>query len=132
MGTLSKEIQRLAKANKRKEAKKTLKYIELYTTMAVLKDVIMQETATLLPLELEPDRRALLESQEILCSQQRQLIGFLRAGRVDKIAVNYFDPDVYKITDAYSTALLKVQDYDRSFAGIWCLETFAHNLVETI
>ena len=55
MGTLSSEIERLLRANKRNEAKKTLRYIELYAKMAVLKDVIIQEVATLLPDELEPN-----------------------------------------------------------------------------
>ena len=125
MGTLSSEIERLLTANKRDEAKKTLRYIELYAKMAVLKDVIMQEMATLLPDELEPNRQATLAAQGELRRQQKELIKFLRAGRFDKshnkMAVNYFDPDVNPITDAYMTAVLKIPDYDRSMAGIWCL-----------
>ena len=125
MGTLSSEIERLLRANKRNEAKKTLRYIELYAKMAVLKDVIMQEVATLLPDELEPNRQALFAAQIGLRDQQKNLIQFLRAGRFDKshnkMAVNYFDPDVNPVTDAYMTAVLKIPDYDRSMAGIWCL-----------
>ena len=121
MGTLASEIQRLVSTNKENEAKKTLKYIELYTKIAVLKDVILQEMAFLLPIELEPNRRAMLKAQEILRGQQKKLIEFLRAGRVDTIVMNYFDPDVYMITDSYLTVVLKVPDYDRSLAGIWCL-----------
>lgn len=60
MGTLSSEIERLLNANEKKDVKKTLKYMELYTTMVVLKDVIMPEVATLLPEELEPNRQAML------------------------------------------------------------------------
>ena len=125
MGTLSSEIERLLRANKRNEAKKTLRYIELYAKMAVLKDVIIQEVATLLPDELEPNRQALFAAQIGLRDQQKNLIQFLRAGRFDKshnkMAVNYFDPDVNPVTDAYMTAVLKIPDYDRSMAGIWCL-----------
>ena len=121
MGTLSSEIERLLRANKRNEAKKTVRYIELYATMAVLKDVIMQEVAILLPDELEPNRQALFAAQNVLRGQQKELIQFLRAGGVGKVALNYFDPDVSPITDAYLTAVLKVPDYDRSMAGIWCL-----------
>ena len=121
MGTLSSEIERLLNANEKKDVKKTLKYIELYTTMAVLKDVILQEIATLLPEELERNRQAILAAQDFLRSQQRRLLGFLRAGRVGKLALNYFDPDVNRVTDAYLTALLKCPDYDRSMAGKWCI-----------
>ena len=125
MGTLSSAIERLLRANKRNEAKKTLRYIELYAKMAVLKDVIIQEVATLLPDELEPNRQALFAAQIGLRDQQKNLIQFLRAGRFDKshnkMAVNYFDPDVNPVTDAYMTAVLKIPDYDRSMAGIWCL-----------
>ena len=121
MGTLSSEIERLLRVNKRNEAKKTLRYIELYAKMAVLKDVIMQEGASLLPDELEPNRQAMFAAQKVLRDQQKELTQFLRAGRFDKMAVNYFDPDVNPVTDAYMTAVLKIPDYDRSMAGIWCL-----------
>ena len=125
MGTLSSEIERLLRANKRNEARKTLRYIELYAKVAVLKDVIMQEVASLLPDELERIRQGLFDAQKLLRDKQKELIQFLRAGRFDKshnkMAVNYFDPDVNPVTDAYMTAVLKIPDYDRSMAGIWCL-----------
>ena len=59
MGKLASEINGLLKVNKISDAKKTLKYIELYTKMAILKDMIMQEAATLSPIDLEPSRQAL-------------------------------------------------------------------------
>lgn len=89
--------------------------------MAVLKNVIMQEMAALFPEELERNRQAILAAQDFLRSQQRRLLGFLRAGRVGKLALNYYDPDVNRVTDAYLTALLKYPDYDLSMAGKWCI-----------
>ena len=125
MGTLASEIERLLRANKKNEAKKTLRYIELYAKVAVLKDVILQEVATLLPDELQSIGQAMFNTQKHLRDEQKKLIQFLRAGRFDKshnkMAVNYFDPDVNPVTDAYMTAVLKIPDYDRSMAGIWCL-----------
>ena len=122
MGTLASEIERLLNANEVDDAKKTLKYIELYVKMAVLKDMIMQEVASLLPEELEPNRQALLKSQERLRLQHRELIRFLRDGVVGMAALGYFDPDVYPITDSFMTSVLKLPDYDRSLAGSkWCL-----------
>ena len=118
---LSSVIERLLRDNKGDEAKKTLRYIELYSRIAVLEDVILQELAFLLPKELEPTSRLIFMAQDLLHSQHKKLLQFLRAGRFDKIALSYFDPDVYPITDAYMTAVLKVPDYDRSLAGKWCL-----------
>ena len=118
MGTLTKEIERLLKANKEDEAKKTLRYIELFARMAVLEDVIWQELAFLLPHKLQQELRQIFFREH---SQHNKLLKFLRAGRVDKIALSYFDPDVYPITDAYMTAVLKIPDYNRALAGKWCL-----------
>ena len=89
--------------------------------MAILKDMIMQEAATLLPIDLEPNRQALLAAQESIRDQQKQLIRFLRQGKIGKMVLNYFDPDVSPFTDSYLTKVLKVPDYDRSMAGRWCL-----------
>ena len=89
--------------------------------MAILKDMIMQEAATLLPIDLEPNRQALLAAQESIRDQQKHLIRFLREGKIGKMALDYFDPDVRQLTDSYLTKVLKVPDYNRSMAGRWCL-----------
>ena len=111
---MASEIHSLLQTNKPGDAKKTLRYIELYTKMAILKDMILQEVAALLPVELERNRQALLER-----------IGFLREGITGKVALNYFDPDEHPVTDLYLTKVLKLPDYDRSLAGIWCLKPVA-------
>ena len=121
MGTLASEIKSLLAENKRDDAKKVLKYIELYTTMAVLKDIILQETAALIPDELAPNRESLLVVQIHLRDTQRKFLKFLYESDVGIIAIPYFDPDVYPITDAYLSTVLQVPNYDRSLAGIWCL-----------
>ena len=125
MGKLASEIHSLLQTNKPGDAKKTLRYIELYTKMAILKDMILQEVAALLPVELERNRQALLAAQESLRDQQKEQIGFLREGITGKVALNYFDPDEHPVTDLYLTKVLKLPDYDRSLAGIWCLKPVA-------
>ena len=75
----------------------------------------------MLPIDLEPNRQALLAAQESIRDQQKHLIRFLRQGKIGKMALNYFDPDVSPFTDSYLTKVLKVPDYDRSMAGRWCL-----------
>ena len=112
MGKLASEIHSLLQTNKPGDAKKTLRYIELYTKM------ILQEVAALLPVELERNRQALLAAQESLPDQQKEQIGFLREGITGKMALNYFDPDEHPVTDLYLTKVLKLPDYDRSLAGI--------------
>lgn len=93
--------------------------------MATLKDMILQEVAALLPVELERNRQALLAAQESLRDQQKEQIGFLREGITGKVALNYFDPEEHPVTDLYLTKVLKLPDYDRSLAGIWCLKPVA-------
>ena len=125
MGKLASEIHSLLQTNKPGDAKKTLRYVELYTKMATLKDMILQEVAALLPVELERNRQALLAAQESLRDQQKEQIGFLREGITGKVALNYFDPEEHPVTDLYLTKVLKLPDYDRSLAGIWCLKPVA-------
>ena len=121
MGTLASEIQSLLKANKEDDAAKVLMYIELYTRMAVLKDIIIQETAALFPDELAPNRESMLKTQNNLRNAQKIFLKFLYESDVGTFAIPYFDPDVYPITDAYLSVVLQVPNYDRSLAGIWCL-----------
>ena len=121
MGTLANEIESLLNANQRSDAKKVLKYIELYTNIAVLKDMILQETAFLLPDELEPNREALLVAHTLLRNKQKRLFKFLYESDVGKIVIPYFDPDINQISDAYLNTVLQITNYDRSLAGIWCL-----------
>lgn len=49
MGTLANEIRNIIRDNEIGEAKKCLKYIELYVRMAILKDAILQQMAALIP-----------------------------------------------------------------------------------
>ena len=121
MGTLSGEIGGLLHANKKDDAKKILVYIELYSKMAILKDIILQETAALFPDELAINREAMLKTQQNLRNVHKKMFKFLYESDVGKIAIPYFDPDNYPITDAYLSVVLKAPNYDRSLAGIWCL-----------
>ena len=132
MGKLASEIHSLLQTNKPGDAKKTLRYVELYTKMATLKDMILQEVAALLPVELERNRQALLAAQESLRDQQKEQIGFLREGITGKVVLNYFDPEEHPVTDLYLTKVLKLPDYDRSLAGIWCLATHMDEKEESL
>lgn len=123
MGILEAEIDRLLKANKKNanDAKQILKYIELYTTMAVLKDITLQEMAFLMPASHKRIRDGMISVQEMFREYEKSLLKFLHEGNAGKMALVYYDPDLNPVTDSYLTKVLKVPDYDRSMAGIWCL-----------
>ena len=123
MGILAAEIDRLLKANKKNanDAKQILKYIELYTTMAVLKDITLQEMAFLMPASHKRIRDGMISVQEMFREYEKSLLKFLHEGNAGKMALVYYDPDLNPVTDSYLTKVLKVPDYDRSMAGIWCL-----------
>ncbi len=86
-----------------------------------MKDMIMQETAALMPDELAPNRNALLATHVVLRNTQKRLLKFLYESDLSNNIIPFFDPDVNHITDLYLNTILKVTNYDRSFAGIWCL-----------
>jgi hypothetical protein len=86
-----------------------------------MKDMILQETAALMPDELAPNREALLATQVQLRTTQKSLLKFLYEGSLSSNVIPFFDPDVSPITDSYLNTILKVPNYSRSMAGIWCL-----------
>ena len=89
--------------------------------MAVLKDMILQQVAALMPDELSPNREALLDVQAGLRVSQKNLIKFLYESDVGSEITRYYDPDIYPFTDAYAIKTLKIPNYDRSLAGVWCI-----------
>ena len=86
-----------------------------------MKDMILQETAALMPDELAPNRYALLATQVELRNTQKRLLKFLYKSDLRNNVVPFFDPDVNPVTDSYLNTILKITNYDRSLAGIWCL-----------
>ena len=106
--------------DERQSVNKLLTYVELYTRIASLKDLILLQSITLLP--DQRNQAALLAAQLALRNKQKKLLEFLFNAKVNsKMAVRYFDPDLYPVTDKYLSALLKVPDFDRSMAGVWCI-----------
>ena len=120
LGKLDFRIRELLGKNERNSVDKLLTYIELYTKVASFKDLILLQSITLLP--DQRNQAALLAAQLALRNKQKKLLEFLFNAKVNsKMAVRYFDPDLYPVTDKYLSALLKVPDFDRSMAGVWCI-----------
>jgi hypothetical protein len=121
MGKLSGIIRTLIKENEIKTSRKLLKYIEVYTNVAILKDMILMETATLMPEEVKIHGAAMLVVQRKMRIKQKNWFKFLFEVDISKPVIHYYDPDKYPITDSYLTTMLKVPNYDRSLAGTWCI-----------
>ena len=121
MATLSSVIRRLINNNNVKEAKKCLKYIELYATIATIKDMTLQQFAALVPPSQKQILFGVYAVQESLREGQASLFGFLYKSEVGNKILPYFDPDIYIITDKYMSKLSKIPNYDRRLAGTYCL-----------
>jgi hypothetical protein len=126
MGKLSGVILNLIKKNEVKSSRKLLKYIEVYANVAVLKDMIVMETAMLMPDELKVHGAAMLVVQNKMRRKQKNQFKFLFEADISKPAIHYYDPDKYPITDSYLNGLLKVPNYDRSLSGTWCITPHIH------
>lgn len=117
MGTLATEIRNILRDNKVGEAKKCLKYIELYVRLAILKDVILQQMAALISDSQKNIRNGVSEIQNSLRTSAKALFKFLYESKIGNNVVPYFDPDKYELTDAYLSEVLEIESYDRSMAG---------------
>ncbi len=121
MGKLSGIILTLMKENEIGSSRKLLKYVEVYTNVAILKDMLLMETAMLMPEELKIHGAAMLVVQRKMRIKQKNWFKFLFEVDISKPAIHYYDPDKYPVTDSYLTTMLKVPNYDRSLAGTWCI-----------
>ena len=100
METLANEIRNIIRDNDIADAKKSLKYIELYLGMAILTNVILQQMAALIPDSQSNIHNVVYEVQNSLRIRAKTLFKFLYESKIGSNVVPYFDPDKYKLTDA--------------------------------
>ena len=118
MGVIEEGIAENSLAN----GKKTLVYIELYCKVATVKDLIVTQTAALLPDELAPNRDALTYTMKQLRNQQKNVLKFLFGTDVKNNLMHYWDPDEYPATDYYLLNVLGVPNYERGpLNGLYCI-----------
>ena len=120
MSKLSVVIRRLVQENKAKDAKKCLKYIELYCQLAALKDMALQQFASLLPNSHKNIRAGVYGMMDALRDGQAVLFEFLYKSDLGNKIMPYFDPDFSIISDVYLDKVLKIRNYDRWLAGTYC------------
>ncbi|XP_028518948.1 uncharacterized protein LOC114576464 [Exaiptasia diaphana] len=123
MGELVSEIRDMFRKNS--DARKAIRYCEMYAQLALYRDIILTQFIGMLPLtkDLESHLDGYTSDRDTFRSMSRAVLGKLYEVNFDNAIIPYFDPEVSVITDALSTKLLNLGKYDRSMAGLHCLMT---------
>ena len=126
MGTLQSRIRTLLDTTDPLDAKKCIKYIELYAKIAVMKDALVGQTAALIPNSEEVLQRSVLAVQQSLRNSAKALFEFLYNSDPNQKVLPYYDVDLSVVTDSYAIQVLGIADYDRSLKG---LKSLGHQLL---
>ena len=126
MGTLDSRIRTLFDTTDPLDAKKCIKYIELYAKIAVMKDALVGQTAALIPNSEGVLQRSVLAVRQSLRNSARALFEFLYSSDPNQKVLPYYDVDLSVITDTYAIQVLGIADYDRSLKG---LRSISHSLL---
>ena len=117
MGTLESRIRTLFDSTDPLDAKKCIKYIELYAKIAVMKDALVGQTAALIPNSEEVLQRSVLAVQQSLRNSAKALFQFLYNSDPNQKVLPYYDVELSVVTDSYAIQVLGIADYDRSLNG---------------
>lgn len=128
MGTLESRIRTLFDTTDPLDAKKCIKYIELYAKIAVMKDALVGQTAALIPNSEELLQRSVLAVQQSLRQSTKALFQFLYNSDPNQKVLPYYDVDLSVVTDSYAIEVLGIADYDRSLKG---LRSFSYSLMQS-
>lgn len=123
MGILATVIDRLFKGNKEEDAKKCLKYCELYAMLAALRDMILTQMISMTSPKLKNDQNGVLNVRRDFRIGVKVLFKPLFTVDFDSKIMPFFDPDASPATFAYATKVLKLGNFDRSKAGVFCIES---------
>ena len=126
MGTLDSRIRTVFETTDPLDAKKCIKYVELYAKIAVMKDVLVGQTAALIPISEELLQKSVLAVQQSLRQSAKELIQFLYNSDPNQKVLPYYDVDLSVVTDSYAIQVLGIADYDRSLQG---LKSFGYSLM---
>jgi len=118
MGTLENRIRTLFDTTEPKDAKRCIKYIELYAKIAVMKDALVGQTAALISLSEKQLQTSILAVQQSLRQSTKTLFQFLYSSDPNQKVLPYYDVDLSVVTDSYAIQVLGIADYDRSLKGL--------------
>ncbi|KXJ24477.1 Toxin CrTX-A [Exaiptasia diaphana] len=125
MGELASEVRKMFRNNKAADARKAIRYCEMYAQLAVYREIIFTQYLGMLPTTAtwQNHLNGVISDRAMFRRLAGALIGKLYTVEYESAIIPYFDPDVSVITDAFSTKVLNLGKYDRSMAGLHCLMT---------
>lgn len=127
MGTLESRIRTLFDTTDPLDAKKCIKFIELYAKIAVMKDALVGQTAALIPNSEKLLQTSVLAVQQSLRQSTKALFQFLYNSDPAQKVLPYYDVDLSVVTDSYAIQVLGIADFDRSLKGVKRLwYTYSH------
>ena len=118
MAVLENRIRTLIQTTDGQDAKKCIKYIELYARLAVTKDALLAQTAALIPNTNLVLRNAIFAVQRGLRETAKSLFQFLYSSDPDQKVLAYYNVDTSVVTDGYAINVLGISDYDRALKGM--------------
>lgn len=120
VGKLISTIEQMFEENKANEARKCLRYLEIYTRITALRDLIFTQSIAIS--DNEKDIHGLIGTRDIIRETTKGLLKKIYHVNYDSKILPYFDPDYYPTTDAYARAMFDLGKYDRSLANsLYCL-----------
>ena len=119
MENLKAQIEDMKDENRDEDAQKCLKYIELWARMALLKDIILQRMAAIMPESQRSIRAGFYSVQSSLREKARNLFKFLWEAGVGSKIIPYFYPDEKGVVDEYLSTVLEETNYDRTMGGLY-------------
>ncbi|XP_028518947.1 uncharacterized protein LOC110252195, partial [Exaiptasia diaphana] len=125
MGELASEVRKMFSNNKVADARKAIRYCEMYAQLAVYRDIILTQYIAMIPTTAtwQNHINGVISDRALFRRLAGALLGKLYAVDYDSAIIPYFDPDISVITDTFSTKILNLGKYDRSMAGLHCLMT---------
>ncbi|KXJ13425.1 Toxin CfTX-1 [Exaiptasia diaphana] len=128
MGRLVFVNNNLFSENKATEARRFIKYCELFAKLEILRDMMITQLISMRPSnsddDLLNDKAGLLKLQERHRTRAELLFKKLYTVDFNSNIMPYFDPDVSPTTDAYSKKILGLGKRKSSIkAGLYCLTT---------
>lgn len=123
IGQLASVIHNLFTNNQASDAKKCIKYCELYATITAIRDMILTQYIAMSSNSpnVENDVNGLIGYRQNFRDGTKVLFEKLYKIDYSNDIMPYFDPDTSKITDKYSTAMLTLGKYSRSMTGLYCI-----------
>ncbi|XP_028514334.1 uncharacterized protein LOC114574878 [Exaiptasia diaphana] len=124
MGELASVILKMFKDNKVSDAKKCIKYCELYATLTSIRDMILTQFISMSSnvKNVQNDVNGLIGYRQNFRDGTKALFEKLYTVDYFSNIMPYFDPDDSTVTDTYSTVMLNLGKYDRSLSGQYCLQ----------